>query len=170
MGMTTFSGRRLRAAASFVAAVLVSCTALEQQHAVVKIDHLNPPGMHANPAFSQAICVEGPHRTLYIGGQNAVNADGQIVGVGEIAEQATQVARNIKTVLAAAEAGPEAVVQWNVHVVEGQELLPAMQAFHRELAGPTKPATVTVLYVSGLAHPEFLLEVNAVAVLPSTDM
>ena len=136
---------------------------------MVEIEHLNPPGMHSNPAFSQAICVEGPHRTLYIGGQNAVDATGQIVGVGDVAAQAAQVARNVRAVLDAVHAGPETIVKWTIHVVAGQELLPAMQAFQQELAGPAKPATVTVLYVSGLAHPDFLIEVEAVAVLPPSD-
>ena len=133
---------------------------------MVEIEHLNPPGMHGNPAFSQAICVEGPHRTLYIGGQNAVDGSGQIVGAGDIAAQAAQVARNFRAVLDAVQAGPEAVVKWTVHVVAGQDLRPAMQAFHQELGGAPNPATVTVLFVSGLAHPEFLLEIDAVAVLP----
>lgn len=133
---------------------------------MVEIDHLNPPGMHSNPAFSQAISVEGPRRTLYIGGQNSVDATGQIVGVGDVAAQAAQVARNVRAVLDAVEAGPEAVVKWTVHIVDGQELLPAMQSFQRELASSAKPATVTVLYVSGLAHPDFLIEIDAIAVLP----
>ena len=134
----------------------------------MQIEHLNPPSMHSNPAFSQAISVEGPHRTLYIGGQNAVDGAGQIVGIGDIAAQAAQVARNVRAVLDAAQAGPEAIVKWNVHVVQGHELSPAMQAFHKELASAAKPATVTVLYVAGLAHPDFLIEVDAVAVLPAT--
>ena len=169
MLMLGYSGEGMRAAACFLASVLVSCTATEKQRAMVEIDHLNPPEMHSNPAFSQAICVEGAHRTVYIGGQNAVDATGQIVGVGDVAAQAAQVARNFRAVLDAVDAGPEAVVKWTVHVVHGQELLPAMAAFQGELASPAKPATVTVLYVSGLAHPDFLIEIDAIAVLPPSD-
>ena len=49
------------------------------------ITHLNPEDMHINPAFAQAVIVEGAARTIYVGGQNAVSADGQIVGVGDLA-------------------------------------------------------------------------------------
>ena len=164
--MVMNGSRNNRLGAALLASALVSCAATEKRDTMVEIDHLNPPGMHQSPAFSQAISVEGPHMTLYIGGQNAVDGSGQIVGVGDVAAQAAQVARNVRAVLDAVDVGPEAIVKWTVHVVEGQELLPAMQAFQRELAGPAKPATVTVLYVAGLAHPDFLIEIDAIAVLP----
>lgn len=143
--------------------------AKKQPRGMVEIAHLNPPEMHSNPAFSQAICVEGPHRTLYIGGQNAVDASGQIIGSGDIAAQAAQVARNVRTILDSVDVGPEAVVKWTVHVVAGEQLMPAMQAFQRELSHSAEPATVTVLYVSGLAHPDFLIEIDAIAVLPPSE-
>ena len=44
-----------------------------------------------------------------------------------------------------------------------------MQAFQRELSHSAEPATVTVLYVSGLAHPDFLIEIDAIAVLPPSE-
>jgi len=132
------------------------------------IEHLNPPELHNNPAFSQAIAVSGAHRTLYIGGQNAVDADGKIVGVGDIAAQAAQVGRNLKLLLAAAGATPDAIVKWGVHVVAGHPLGPAMQAFQQEFGRAAKPATVTVLCVPSLAHPDFLIEIDAIAVLPAT--
>ena len=44
------------------------------------VQHLTPEGMHRNPAYSQAVIVSGPARTIYIGGQNAVDATGNIVG------------------------------------------------------------------------------------------
>ena len=122
--------------------------------------------MHSNPAFAQAICVEGPHRTLYIGGQNAVDATGQIIGVGDVAAQAAQVARNFRIILDAVKADPSAIVKWTVHIANGQDLPAAMRAFQQEIGLSAKPATVTVLYVSGLAHPDFLIEIDAIAVLP----
>jgi enamine deaminase RidA (YjgF/YER057c/UK114 family) len=47
--------------------------------------HINPEGLHRSPAFSQAVVVEQPTKTIYIGGQNGVDADGKVVGptVGE---------------------------------------------------------------------------------------
>jgi hypothetical protein len=41
--------------------------------------HINPEGLHRSPAFSQAVVVEQPTKTIYIGGQNGVDADGKVV-------------------------------------------------------------------------------------------
>lgn len=144
---------------------LTACT-VPPETTMLSLEHLNPAGMHRNPAFSQAVVVRGPHRVIHVGGQNAVDSHGTIVGRGDVAAQAAQVAANLKTVLQAAGASIEGVVKWNVHLVQGQPAGPAMQAFARVLGQPAKPAAITVLYVAALAHPDFLLEVDAVAVAP----
>lgn len=131
------------------------------------IQHLNPEGLHRNPAFTQAVSVRGPHATVYVGGQNAVDAAGNIVGKGDVAAQAAQVARNLQTALAAAGARLEHVVKWNVYVVQGQPIGPAMGAFQEVLGRPADPPAISVLFVAGLAHPDFLLEMDAVAVVPA---
>ena len=95
-----------------------------------------------------------------------MDRSGKIVGKGDIAAQAEQVARNIKTALSAAEAGVEHIVKWSIHAVEGQPAGPAMAAFQRVLGRQSNPPTISVLFVSSLAHPDFLLEVEAVAVVP----
>lgn len=161
MGTTT------RAAALLVLLALAFAACRSQQDfAMFSLDHLNPAGMHRNPAFSQAVVVRGAHETLYIGGQNAVDGEGKIVGVGDIAAQATQVASNLRTVLAAAGASPDHVVKWNVHLVQGQAAGLAMRAFQQHFGVQANPAAITVSFVAGLAHPEFLLEVDAIAVVP----
>ena len=133
------------------------------------ITHLNPEGMHSNPAFSQAITVDGPHRVVYVGGQNAVDGSGNIVGRGDIGAQSEQVARNLMMVLDAAGASIEHVVKWNVYFVQGQNPRAAFEAFHRVLGPMEKPPTIIVLQVAGLAHPDFLLELEAVAVTPAAN-
>ena len=128
--------------------------------------YLNPDGLHRNPAFSQAVVTTGPTRTVYVGGQNAVDASGAIVGKGDIAAQAEQVAKNLKVALESAGARAEHVVKWTVFVVQGQNLGPAMGGFQKVLGElPNQPA-ISVLFVTGLAHPDFLLEVEAIAVIP----
>ena len=130
------------------------------------VSHLNPEGLHRNPAFSQVITTSGNTRTIYVGGQNAVEPSGTVVGKGDIGIQAKQVARNLRIALASANAGIEHVVKWTVYVVHGQPLGPAMGAFQQILGPLPKPPTVAVLFVVGLAHPDFLLEVEATAVVP----
>lgn len=130
------------------------------------VQHLNPEGLHQNPAFTQAVLVSGSTRTLYIGGQNAVNADGQIVGKGDIAAQTEQIFKNIGVILEAAGASLEHIVKWTVYIVQGQDLLPGFEVFQRVWGRRPNPPIVSGLFVSGLANPDFLVEIEAVAIIP----
>ena len=106
---------------------------------------------------------------MYVGGQNAVTAEGEIVGHGDIAAQAEQVCRNIETALAAGGATIADVVKWTIYVVDGQPIHRAMEGFHKVWTNTSNPPTISVLFVSGLAHPDFLLEIDAVAVVPMSE-
>src|SRR5215831_10701576 len=123
-----------------------------------RVDFLNPGGLHRNPAFSNVAVVSGSVRTIYIGGQDAVDAEGNIVGIGDIAAQTEQVLRNVRTALAAAGAGPEHVVKWTVLIVEGQDFRPGYAAFQRAWGDRPNPPVITAAIVKGLARPEFLVE------------
>jgi enamine deaminase RidA (YjgF/YER057c/UK114 family) len=131
------------------------------------VTHLKPAGMHSNPAFSQAVVVEGSARTIYVGGQNAVSADGRVVGVGDLEAQTEQVFANLRTVLASAGAELHHIVRWTIYVVQGQDLLPGLGVF-RKVWGDAPPPAISVIRVVGLANPEFLVEVEAVAVIGAT--
>jgi enamine deaminase RidA (YjgF/YER057c/UK114 family) len=52
---------------------------------------LNPEDLHKNPAYSQAVVTTGNIKTVYVGGQNAVNTSGEVIGKGDIAAQAEQI-------------------------------------------------------------------------------
>jgi enamine deaminase RidA (YjgF/YER057c/UK114 family) len=131
-----------------------------------RVEYLNPDGLNANSAFSQAIAVEGNARTVYVGGQNAVNAAGEIVGEGDIIAQAEQVFVNLATALQAAGAELRHVVKWTIYVLEGQPAQAGFQVFQRVWANRGAPPTLTVVFVSGLAHPDYLMELDAIAVVP----
>jgi enamine deaminase RidA (YjgF/YER057c/UK114 family) len=131
-----------------------------------RVEHLNPEGLVRNPAFSNVVVVSGPARTIYIGGQDAVDATGQIIGGDDIGAQAGQVFVNVQTALEAAGAGLEHVVKWTILVVEGQPLEPGFAAFQQVWGDRPNPPAITMAYVSGLARPEFLVEIEAVAVVP----
>lgn len=129
------------------------------------VEHLNPEGMHRNPAFSQAVVVSGSYRTIYVGGQNAVDAAGNIVG-DDIETQTRQVFANLKLALAAAGAGIEHVVKWTIYIVAGQPLAPGFAVFQQEWGTRPNPPAITGLFVAALANPAFLVEIDAVAVVP----
>ncbi|MPZ48029.1 MAG: RidA family protein [Dehalococcoidia bacterium] len=130
------------------------------------IQHLNPAGMAHNPAFSQAVSVAGQHKTIYVGGQDAVDAAGNIVGRGDIAAQTRQIFANLKLALAAGGADLEHIVKWNVFVVQGQDVRPGLAVFQEEWGARAEPPAISVMFVAALAHPDFLAEIDAVAVVP----
>jgi enamine deaminase RidA (YjgF/YER057c/UK114 family) len=130
------------------------------------VEFLNPDGLPRNPAFSNVAVVSGSVRTIYIGGQDAVDTEGNIVGFGDIAAQTEQVLRNLSTALAAAEAGPEHVVKWTVLIVEGQDFRSGYAAFQHVWGDRPDPPVITGAVVKGLAHPDFLVEMDAIAVVP----
>jgi enamine deaminase RidA (YjgF/YER057c/UK114 family) len=131
-----------------------------------KVEHLNPDGLHRNPAYSQAIAVSGKTRTVYVGGQNAVDENGEVVGKGDIGAQSQRAIENVQVALAAGGASIEHVVKWNVYIVHGNQLLPGFEAFQRAWGDRPNPPTITGLFVAGLAVPDYLVEIDAVAVVP----
>lgn len=132
-----------------------------------RVEFLNPDGLPRNPAFSNVAVISGSVRTIYIGGQDAVDAEGNIVGIGDIAAQTEQVLRNLRTALAAAGAGPEHVVKWNVFIVDGQDFRTGYAAFQRVWGDQPDPPVITAAVVTGLARPGYLVEMDAIAVVPA---
>lgn len=134
---------------------------------MTSIVHINPDSMHRNPAFSQGIIIPANARILIIGGQNAVNAKGEIVGKGDIAAQTKQAVANLLTVLEAAGGALDGLVRVGLILREDADLMAGFGAW-MEVAGSKlrNPPTVTTSIVSKLAAPDFLIEIEATAVLP----
>jgi enamine deaminase RidA (YjgF/YER057c/UK114 family) len=96
-----------------------------------QVQHLNPDGLSKNPAFTQVVAVTELVKTIYIGGQDAVDVSGAIIGKGDIKQQAEQVLKNLQTALGASGAELEHIIKWNVYVVQGQPLRPAFEVFQQ---------------------------------------
>jgi enamine deaminase RidA (YjgF/YER057c/UK114 family) len=133
------------------------------------VEHLQPEGLPKNPAFTNVVAVSGPVKTVYVGGQNAVDANGEIVGQGDLAAQTEQIFRNLESALSAAGARLEHVIKFTLYLVAGQDLMPGFEVYQRAWGGRPNPPLVTAAFVSELAHPDFLLELEAVAIVPQTD-
>lgn len=129
------------------------------------VQYLNPAGLPVNPAFSQTVVVTGAVKTIYVGGQNAVDMEG-VVGRGDIGRQTEQVLANLQTALAAGGATLDHVVKWGVHIVQGQPLGPGFAAFQRVWGNRPNPPVITALFVAALANPDYLVEIDAIAVVP----
>ena len=125
----------------------------------------NPPGMSKPPTYSHVVEVNGPNRTIYLAGQTGVDANGKVAE--GFRAQAVQVMENIKMALAAVGGGFEHIVKLTSYLTN----LEANGAEFREVRGsyfPNKDAlpASTLLQISRLANPAYLLEVEAIAILP----
>ena len=131
-----------------------------------KKEHINPDGLFKSPAFSQVVTTQGNGKTIYIGGQNAVNKDLEIVGKGSLSKQTEQVMLNLTTALEACGASFSDLVKLNINLVQGQDAREGFEASKKFLGTISNPPIVTVLFVSGLGHPDYLVEIDAIAFVP----
>lgn len=130
------------------------------------LEHLNPDGMYKSPVFSQGIILPANARLLLIGGQNGVNARGEIVDKTDIAKQTAQALANMQKVLAAAGAGITDLVKVTIILHQDADLRAGFGEWMKVWGNNTNPPTVTSLRVPGFANPDFLIEIEALAVLP----
>ena len=130
---------------------------------MTEIQLLRPSRLVESPAFSHVAIVPPGATTIYVGGQNAVDENGQLVGGADVAAQTTKVMENLVTALAAAGAGIQDLVSVTVVLVEGVDVQQAYAAAVPSLAAATTPPLVSGLLVSGLGVPGALVEVSAVA-------
>lgn len=137
----------------------------EMGGAAVALEHIIAKGMHNNPAFSQAVIIPAGARTMLIEGQNAIASDGQIVGKGDLGHQAEIALDNLIQALESAHPGLEDVVKLTICVGDGQDIHPAFSAWMKRWLNRPNPPAISVIKVAGFANPEFLIEIEALAVL-----
>jgi enamine deaminase RidA (YjgF/YER057c/UK114 family) len=143
----------------------VQITKYQKRVEIMKnVQYINPDGLNKNSAFSNIVVVPEGMKTILIGGQDSVNAKGEIIGKNDIKKQTEQALENLKIALESAGATFENIVKMNIYIVHGNDPGPAFE-ISRKLMGKIKnPPVITVLFVSGLANPDFLIEIDAVAV------
>ena len=125
---------------------------------------LNPEGLLQPQTYSQVV-VSAAGRMVFVAGQVALDAEGEIVAKGDLASQARQAFANLARALAGAGAGPADVTKLTIYVVAySPEHLPAINEARSAVFGDRLPAS-TLVGVEALARPEFLIEVEAIAVL-----
>jgi 2-iminobutanoate/2-iminopropanoate deaminase len=115
--------------------------------------------------FSQAIAVPAKGVLVFVSGMTARRPDGKIVGIGDVEEQTRQVCENLKSALEAAGGTLDDVCRVDVYLrnIGDRE---RVNKVRRQFWRGTPPAS-TLVEVSKLASPEFLVEISAIAlVLP----
>jgi len=129
----------------------------------VTIEFINPDDLPVPSTYTHVVVATGS-RLVFIAGQEPEDAQGRLVGPGDLAVQARQVFANLGLALAAGGARPDQVTKITIYVVHHRpEYLPVIEAARVELFGAFKPAD-TVVGVETLAQPGYLIEVDAVAV------
>lgn len=127
-------------------------------------EYPRPDGLMPNPGYSHVVVASGK-RLIYTAGQVPIDEHGNVVGAGDLAAQTEQALRNVGLALAAAHASYADIVKITTYVVN-------YQPEHRAIVGKVRaqffangaPPASTLIGVSSLALPEWLVEIEAVAV------
>ena len=126
---------------------------------------VNPEGLNKPTGYTH-IVVTGGGRTVYISGQVALDVKGETVGKGDLKAQTSQVYENLKTALTAVGATFADVVKINTYIVNYKaDALPMLREVRSKYFTGENPPASTLIGVQSLAREEFLIEIEAVAVI-----
>jgi 2-iminobutanoate/2-iminopropanoate deaminase len=125
----------------------------------LRSDKIRQPSGH----FSQAIAIEAKGKLVFISGMTARRADGTIAGVGDIEAQTRQVCENLKAAIEAAGGTMDDICRVDVYV-RNMEHFEKIHQVRREYFGSPPPAS-TMVEVTKMTSPDYLIEINAIAVI-----
>lgn len=129
---------------------------------------INPPELFPSLqyGFSQIVTSTGG-KTVYLSGQVAWDENEQIVGPDDLGTQTRQTLKNIETAMQIADGKLTDVVSMRIYIVEPHlaESSSISQALKEFFPAKNAPAT-TWLGVSSLANKDFIVEIEAIAVIP----
>lgn len=126
---------------------------------------INPEGLVKPGVYTPAISVSGG-KAIYVSGQVSQDAAGKLVGKGDLLAQTEQVYKNLGIALAGAGATFADVVKLNVYVVDYQpEHRALLQSVREKHVSKDNPPASTLIGIQALARADFLVEVEAVAVV-----
>ena len=158
------ASRRDFVAAAVTVAAGAGAASAAQAQASADVRFLNPPGMATPATYSHVVEVNGPHRTVYIAGQTGVDPSGKLAD--GFRAQAVQVMENIKTALAAVGGGFEHVVKINTYLTDTAAQAPIFREVRDNYMNKAARPAATSVQVVRLAQPGYLIEVEAIAILP----
>jgi enamine deaminase RidA (YjgF/YER057c/UK114 family) len=128
------------------------------------LELINPEDLATPASYTHVIAASGS-RLVFVAGQVADDARGDLVGGNDLAAQARQAFANVGRALAAAGATPEQVAKLTIYVVHHRpEYLPEISEARIAVFGEHRP-TDTLVGVAALAEPGYLIEVDAIAVV-----
>ncbi len=122
--------------------------------------YLNPDALSPPRGYTHLVQIG---QTVYIAGQIAVASDGSVVGKGDAEAQVRQIWRNLETAIRSVNGALTDIVKTTTYVIDIAHAT-AVRKVRDELF-LSKPPTSTLLVVAGLAHADFLVEIEAIAVV-----
>jgi enamine deaminase RidA (YjgF/YER057c/UK114 family) len=122
------------------------------------IDRIQPDELPEPPTFSHVVRAGN---LVFIAGQVAQDAHGNLVGAGDFASQATQVFENLKRALASVGLDLTRLVKISIYITDAR-YRDALREVNRRYVPSDKPVS-TLLVVAALARPEYLIEIDAIA-------
>jgi enamine deaminase RidA (YjgF/YER057c/UK114 family) len=130
----------------------------------MNLERINPSDLPTPLTYSHVVVATGG-KLVFVAGQEPEDGQGHVVGLNDLAVQARQVFANLGRALAAVGARPDQVAKITIFVVHHRpEYLPVIEDARVSLFGDHKPVDALV-GVEALARPEYLIEVDAIAVL-----
>ena len=114
------------------------------------------------PRYSQGILAEGG-KLLFVAGQTASDKDGNVVGNGDIEAQTAQVFKNLSAVLAEAGGSLDNLVMTTTYITD-RKYREGYNRVRQQQYKKNSP-TSTLVIITGLAHPDYLIEINGIAVV-----
>jgi enamine deaminase RidA (YjgF/YER057c/UK114 family) len=131
----------------------------------MQTEFINPKSLCPTFGWTHAVTVTGG-KTIYISGQVSVNERGEVVGKGDLRAQTTQTFENLKHALTAVGATYRDVVKTNLYVVGLKpEHVPVLREVRSRYVDAAHPPVSTLVGVSALVGPDWLIEIEAVAVI-----
>ena len=153
------------AVTAVAAASAAAATGSAQAQAGADVRHSNPSGMTQPTAYSQVVEIKGPHRLVFVAGQTGVDATGK--AAKEFRAQAMQAFENIKTALASVGGSMDNVVRLVTYLTDIEQNAEAYREVRASLfANKGALPASTLLQITRLADPSYLIEVDATAILP----
>jgi enamine deaminase RidA (YjgF/YER057c/UK114 family) len=132
----------------------------------MKVDFIDPPGLCPTFGWTHVATVEAATKTIYVSGQVAVDAKGNVVGKGDLKRQAEQVFDNLTIALKAVGATWLDVVKTNMYIVNLKPTdVPILREVRARYINPEHPPTSTLVGVAALVGADWLMEMEVVAVL-----
>jgi len=129
------------------------------------LERLTPAGLFKPAAYTQVVVARG-RRMVFLAGQVSIDAEGKLVAPGDFSGQVRQAFANLRTALEGAGATPADVTKITIYIVGYRPEMRALLGEARSAVfGPTTLPASTLVGVQALAEPDFLIEIEAVAVL-----